>query len=256
MPSLKFLGTGTSHGVPEIACSCDICTSTNSKNRRLRSCALLQENGRNLLIDCSKDFREQALAHKINNITDILVTHAHADHVFGLDELRVYNRLHKSRINLYMSSECDNSLRILFPYIYGQPLQKGGGVSLLDNHVVQPGIAFDAAGFNIIPIPVMHGKLPIYGYRIGDLAYITDCSYISEESFTLAQGVKVLVLGALRYREHPTHFNLDQAVEAAQIIGADQTWFVHISHNLDHDKVNSELPENINLAYDGLTLRF
>ncbi|MDA3901442.1 MAG: MBL fold metallo-hydrolase [Spirochaetes bacterium] len=256
MPSLTFLGTGTSHGVPEIACSCDVCISSNPKNRRLRCSAFLQQDGRNLLIDCSKDFREQALVHKIDNITDILITHAHADHVFGLDELRVYNRLHKDSISLYMSQECDTSLRTLFTYIYAQPLQNGGGVSSLENHVVQPGIDFQASGFNIVPIPVMHGKLPIYGYRIGDLAYITDCSYISDESFELVRGVKVLVLGALRYQEHPTHFNLDQAVEAAKKIGANQTWFVHSAHNLEHDKVNSELPDNINLAYDGLCVRF
>lgn len=251
---LTFLGTGTSNGIPMLACNCPVCTSQDPRNNRLRASVLLESGEHNLLIDASSDFRQQGLKFNIQNISDILITHIHADHVFGLDEMRRYNQLYKKDIQLYLKGDFDQEIREVFKYIYYPPLQLGGGVSKILNHVVSPGASFRINDFEITPLNIFHGILPILGYRINDVAYLTDCSKIPEETYPLLKNLKVLVLGALRDTTHPTHFSLAEAVAEAKLIGADQTYFTHISHNLEHVQTNESLPKNIQLAYDGLSL--
>jgi phosphoribosyl 1,2-cyclic phosphate phosphodiesterase len=253
---ITFLGSGTSHGVPMIGCNCEVCQSDNPRNKRLRSSILVEDTQKNrILIDCSKDFREQALKYKIDSLEHILVTHLHADHIFGIDELRVYNRITGKSIKLYLSEEFNKQIRDLFPYIYNELDQIGGGVTSIENMIISPNQSFKIDKFKITPIPVYHGKLPIFGYKINKIAYLTDCSLIPEESFKLLQDLDILILDALRIRKHPTHFSLDEAIETAQKIKAKQTYFTHMAHDLNHDETNATLPQNMQLAYDGLVLQ-
>ena len=253
---ITFLGTGTSNGIPMLACDCSICTSANPKNKRLRASVLITDDaGNNLLIDASADFRQQALRHNIKNIDTILITHVHADHVFGLDEMRRFNQIHKKNIPLYIKPEFDSELRQIFSYIYCPPLQLGGGVSQIVNHPATPGQSFTVGSLKITPIEVMHGVLPILGFRINDFVYLTDCSEIPDSSYALLHGVKVAVIDALRQTPHPTHFSIDQAIAAAKRIGVEKAYFTHIAHNLEHEQTNAELPANLQLAYDGLEVQ-
>jgi phosphoribosyl 1,2-cyclic phosphate phosphodiesterase len=249
---MTFLGTGTSNGIPFIACDCPVCTSTNPKNKRLRSSILITHEGKNILIDASADYRQQALIHDIRDLEAILITHVHADHVFGLDEMRRYNQIYKKKISLYCEADADVELRRVFQYMYTHLKQLGGGVSQLENKIIEPGESFFINGLPVTPIRIQHGILPIVGYRVGNIAYLTDCSFIPEESYKLLKDLDVLVVSALRDVKHPTHFSLEEAVAAAQRIGAKQTFFTHIAHSLEHETTNKKLPKNIQLAYDGL----
>ena len=256
---ITFLGTGTSHGVPVIGCDCDVCTSVNPKNRRFRTSALLENpDGPNLLIDASVDFRQQALRAKICTLTDILITHEHADHIFGLDDTRIFTH-HNEGVNVYLDARCDKRLRQVYDYVYGAAIQEGGGLPKFNNILIEAGNTFQAktftiTSFTITPIPIFHGKLPILGFRVNNLAYLTDCSHIPETSFAYLNDLDLLVLGALRPKPHPTHFSLSQAVEAAHRIGARQTYFTHITHRLEHDATNAALPPGMQLAHDGLVV--
>ena len=249
---ITFLGTGTSGGIPMIACACAVCRSADPRNQRLRSSVLVEEEGRSLLLDASADFRAQALRHNIQDIGAILLTHVHADHIFGLDEMRRFNQLHKKRLKVFLSADFDKELRTTLRYLYETPLQIGGGISLLDNQPLAPYSPTDIEGFAVTALPLKHGLLDIYGYRVNNFAYLTDCSFIPEKTYTALQGVTVVVLDALRDTPHPTHFSLAQAIEAARKIGAGQTFFTHIAHNLEHETVNQTLPPGLQLAYDGL----
>jgi phosphoribosyl 1,2-cyclic phosphate phosphodiesterase len=252
---LTFLGTGTSHGVPEIGCECAVCTSTNPKNTRLRTSSFIEdERGNSLLIDASVDFRQQALRAKIHKLTDILITHEHADHIFGLDDTRTFSRKTGKAINIYLDARCDQRLRQVYGYVYGAAVQEGGGLPKFNNIIVEAGENFQIQTFAVTPIEIFHGKLPILGYRINNLAYLTDCSYIPETSFAYLKNLDVLVLDALRHRPHSTHFSVSEAVDAAQRIGARQTYFIHLTHKLEHGATNASLPPTIQLAYDGLVV--
>ncbi len=253
--TITFLGTGTSHGVPEIGCECEVCTSINPKNTRFRTSALIEDDdGHNLLIDASVDFRQQALRAKIRQLTDILITHEHADHIFGLDDTRIFCRANEHGMNLYLDARSDRRIRRAFEYVYGMAIQEGGGLPKFNNIVIEPGKTFHVHSFTITPIHIFHGKLPILGFRINNLAYLTDCSHIPEASFASLNNLDVLVLDALRPNPHPTHFSLSEAVEAAQRIGARHTYFTHITHKLDHEATNAALPPGMQLAYDGLVV--
>lgn len=250
-----FLGTGTSGGIPELACACAVCTSDDPKNKRTRSSLLLQdEAGNNLLIDASSDFRQQILRENIWDIRHILITHIHADHIFGLNEIRRFNQIHKTPVHLYLKKEFDGELREVFRYIYNPPQQLGGGIPQVENHIVPAGKSFRIYNFTIMPLLIKHGKLPIFGYRINDLAYLTDCSEIPAETREHLAGLKVLVLNTLREQKHPTHFSLEESVSEAKKIKAENTYFTHIAHNIEHNQINATLPKNIHLAYDGLVL--
>ncbi|GBR73524.1 beta-lactamase domain-containing protein [Candidatus Termititenax aidoneus] len=249
---ITFLGTGTSNGIPMVACACAVCRSDNPRNKRLRSSVWLEKDGHALLIDASSDFRQQALTHNILDVDDVLITHTHADHVFGLDEFRRFNIKYQKRVNVYLSAEADKELRATLRYMYETPRQAGGGITALDNHILQNYQAINIGGFSVAALPIKHGLYEIFGYRVDDFAYLTDCSEIPEKTFERLKNLNVLVLDALRDTPHPTHFSLEQAVAAARRIGARQTYFTHIAHNLEHETTNKTLLPNMQLAYDGL----
>ena len=246
---LLFLGTGTSHGIPVIGCDCAVCRSKHPGNNRTRTSALLEVGGKRVLLDPCIDFRQQALRFRITSLDAVLVTHAHADHIFGLDELRVFTSRDRQAIPVYSSDETLAELRMTFRYVFDPP-QDGGGVPLVELKRVEG--EFTAAGLRFRAVPIKHGVLDILGFRLGNLAYLTDCSEIPHESWGMLEGVETLVLGALRYRAHSTHFNLEQAVDVATRLSPKRAFFVHICHDLDHETVCQQLPENMALAYDGL----
>ena len=248
---LTFLGTGTSVGVPVIGCRCEVCRSPDLRNRRLRPSILLELNGSNILIDASTDFRQQALLYGINQIDAILLTHAHADHIFGLDEMRIYNYLQGGPIPCYGNQNTINSLREIFKYIFtASPDSKG--VPQITTHIVEG--RFQLFGQEISAIEVYHGEVKILGYKVGSLAYITDCSRIDEDSLLLLQGLDLFVLGTLRYKPHPTHFSLSQALEVVAKVHPRRAYLTHLSHDIEYTKVSRELPPRVHLAYDGLEL--
>jgi len=247
---VTILGSGTSMGVPTLTCKCPVCRSTDARDKRLRSGVWIQANGHSILIDVSIDFRQQALAHDIADVDAVLITHTHSDHVAGIDDLRIYNMVHKKRIRVYARPSNAEELRRRFDYCFN-PVQRGGGVPEIDLHPIDA--PFQVCGLRVTPIAVKHGILDIYGYRIGRFALVTDASYLSDESIERLRGVEVLVLNALRREPHPTHFGLGQALETARRIAPRQTFFVHMSHKLGHAETNATLPPDAQLAYDGLS---
>ncbi|ANM32022.1 hypothetical protein ABI59_01900 [Acidobacteria bacterium Mor1] len=248
---VTFLGTGTSSGVPVPTCDCAICTSDDPRDRRLRPSVFLEWEDASILIDTSTDLRQQALREKIQRVDAILYTHAHADHVLGLDELRIYNWRQAAPIEAYGSADTLDKLGRTFWYVFDTGPNESTKPALDRRPVETP---FELRGKTVIPVPIFHGRMPIYGYRIGRFAYVTDVSRIPESSLPLLDGLEHLVIGALRRRPHPTHMNFEQAVEAARVIGAERTWFTHLSHEVLHSEGEAELPENVRIAYDGLRL--
>lgn len=246
--SLRFLGTGTSHGVPSIGCRCAVCRSDDPANKRLRTSAYVEVSGARLLIDASIDLRQQALRYGVERIDAILLTHAHSDHYFGLDEIRIFNHMQSGPIPCYGNRECLDRVRHVFDFVFGAP-PPGGGISSL-TLVEMPPRAL-VAEVCVEAIPLLHGPLPILGYRIGPLAYCTDCSAVPPPSFERLRGLDVLVLDCLRHRPHPTHMHLEEAVRTARAIGARRTYFVHMCHDLDHAETNAALPPGMQLARDG-----
>ena len=248
---VTFLGTGTSTGVPVPTCPCDVCRSDDPRDRRLRPSVRLQWDGASVLIDTSTDLRQQALTYEIDRIDAVLYTHAHADHVLGLDELRLYNWRQKMPIPAYGSARTLDAVRRTFWYVFDDEPAQSTRPALDLMPVDRP---FTLLGREIAPVPVDHGRLPIDGWRVGGFAYLTDVSRIPESSYALLDGLDVLVLSALRDRPHPTHLTVEQAVAEARRIGARRTLFTHMSHELSHAAVMDELPTGVELAYDGLVL--
>ena len=250
---ITFLGTGTSYGIPIIACDCKVCVSKNPKNTRLRSSLLIElDSGKNILIDTSVDFRQQCLNSNVLHLEAIMFTHCHADHVFGLDDVRQFNELQKEVIPCYAEENVVKELRRIFGYAFGEAVQRGGGLPRLElNSVEGP---FDVLGLTVIPLTVKHGVVDVTAYRFDNIAYVTDCSYIPEESMSQLYGLDILILDALRQRKHSTHFNIEEALEVSKRLGAKQTYFTHISHSLEHDETNRMLPDGVELAYDGLVI--
>ena len=253
MATLVFLGTGTSHGVPIIGCKCAVCTSTDPHNKRTRTSALIEHDGKNILIDASIDFRQQALREMINHLDAILITHGHADHIFGLDEMRRFNVLQGETIACFAEEHSLVELRRVYEYFWNSP-QSGGGVPDIRFETING--PFEAAGVKIVPLRAEHGAVPVTGYRIGSAAYLTDCNEIPDDTLGKIEGIALLVLDGLRWKEHPTHFNLDQAIEQATRIGAERTCFVHMTHDVDHQSTQHRLPKGMALAYDGLRVEF
>lgn len=246
-----FLGTGTSHGIPVIACDCETCTSNNPKNRRLRSSVSIRVGDKRLLIDTSIDLRQQCLRYNIRQVDAVLFTHHHVDHIFGLDDTRSFNRLRKTKLPCYGRPDTLDNLKQVYKYIFDYP-DMPGGIPMLEFIPMTGPMTIQE--ILVQPIVVHHGRLPIHAYRIGNVIYATDCSGIPEESWRHFEGVEVLILDCLRHRPHPTHFHLEQAVQTAQRIGAQQTFFTHLSHDMEHERVSADLPPDIALAYDGLSL--
>ena len=248
---ITMLGSGTSSGVPVIGCDCDVCRSTAVENKRLRAGLKIEFEGRVVLVDTPTDLRQQALRFGIPRIDAVLFTHAHADHVFGLDDVRIFNFRQRQTIPCYGSARTLSGLRRTFSYVF-EPGQEGGGKPRLE--LIEIDDAVELFGRQFAAVPVMHGALPVHGYRVGGFAYVTDCSFIPEESFDRLRDLDVLVLGALRYREHPTHFSISQAIEVAERIGAGRTYFTHLAHEVDHHAPRVEMPSTVDFGYDGLVV--
>jgi phosphoribosyl 1,2-cyclic phosphate phosphodiesterase len=248
---VTFLGTGTSTGVPSISCSCEVCTSENPRDKRLRPSVHLAWEGASVLIDTSTDLRQQALRHAIRRVDAVLYTHAHADHILGMDDLRIYNWRQRAPVPLYGSAETFAALRKTFWYVF-EDVQRGGGLPAVDLNVIDG--PFELLGRMIVPVPVTHGSLPVLGFRIGRFAYLTDLNEIPESSYSRLEDLDVLVLDALRRTPHPTHLSLEESIREAVRIGARKTLFTHIAHDLLHERITRELPETIDLAYDGMVI--
>jgi phosphoribosyl 1,2-cyclic phosphate phosphodiesterase len=248
-----FLGTGTSHGVPMIGCSCAVCESTDPRDGRLRSSIFVEvPGGARILVDTSPDLRQQALRHRIARLDAILFTHAHADHVLGLDEVRRFNAVLGRAIPSYANAETWRRIRQTFSYAFDPSTPKAGGVPEIEAHEIAGPLV--VGGVRVVPVPVWHGRMPVLGFRFGSFAYLTDCNRIDDASWALLEGVDTLVVDALRERRHPTHFTVDEALEVVSRVGPSSAYFTHISHDLGHEATNARLPAGVALAYDGLVL--
>ncbi|MHB9038283.1 MAG: MBL fold metallo-hydrolase [Armatimonadota bacterium] len=248
---VTFLGTGTSHGVPMIGCDCPVCTSKDSRNKRTRSSVMVEVDGVNLLIDTGPEMRIQVLRESIRRIDSVLFTHAHADHIFGLDDIRRFNDLSGRSMPCYGSDETLEYVRKAFDYAF-TATQIGGGLPRIE--LVQVDGPFDALGVRVTPVPIFHGRMSILGYRIGDFAYVTDCSRIPHSSEELLHDLDTLVLGVIRHEPHETHFCVSQALAIVQDLKPRRVFFTHIAHKLDHNHTNRALPPDVQLAYDGLKI--
>ncbi|HEY3284106.1 MAG TPA: MBL fold metallo-hydrolase [Armatimonadota bacterium] len=245
---VTLLGTGTSFGVPMIACHCAVCTSANPRNRRTRSSVWVEHQGTSIVVDTTPEFRLQSLAAGIERIDAVLFTHSHADHVFGLDDVRRFNHLQKQEMPVYADERTLEDLRRVYRYVFVDT-QAGGGKPQLALNAVRP--EFRVGSVPVRSFTVMHGELPIRGYRFGGFAYVTDCSSLPPESKEQLQGLDLLVLTALRRRPHPTHFSVEQALATVEELRPKRALFTHIAHDLEHEELCRELPDGVDLAYDG-----
>ncbi|MBU0637433.1 MAG: MBL fold metallo-hydrolase [Planctomycetes bacterium] len=249
---ITILGSGTSHGVPMIACDCPVCTSTDPRDQRTRTGGLFSYDGHNVLIDTGPELRLQCVANGVRRADAVLYTHCHADHVAGLDDLRRFNWIQQQTLDLYSDGATAERLKQMFPYAFADdPDYPSAKPQLRLNVRTEP---FELFGRRVQPIHYLHGRLPVLGYRIGAVAYCTDCNFIPAESRPLLDDLDILILDAVRRRPHSTHFNLEEAVAEAHRIGARRTYFTHIAHELGHAQTNAELPPGMALAYDGLVL--
>ncbi|MCQ2253085.1 MAG: MBL fold metallo-hydrolase [Bacteroidales bacterium] len=251
---IKFLGTGTSLGVPIIGCDCSICQSTDSRDKRTRSSIIIEEQGKHIVIDTGPDFRSQCLANNVRHIDAVLITHPHRDHLAGLDDIRPFCYIQKQYIPIYASELSCKAIRRDFGYCFAEP--KYPGVPDIELHQIEYGQAFQIADITVMPIAVMHAKMEVTAYRIGRFTYITDASLISPESIDLIRGSEYLVVNALRQEAHPSHFNLPQALELIGEINPRQAFITHIGHTLAHQATETLLPDNVRMAYDGMTAEF
>ncbi len=249
---VKFLGTGTSMGVPLIGCKCEVCTSKDFRDKRLRSSALIEHNDKTILIDASSDFRTQALIYRVHKIDAVFITHPHADHVFGLDDTRIFYLRQKRPIKIYGSELTISNIKKLFFYAF----ENRG-----DERMVKPSFELNCVngeinlfGLKIIPVKAIHGDMPVTGFRFDDFGYITDFNFIEESEMKKLKGVKVLVVGALRYTPSISHLTIDRAIEFVGMIKPEKAYFTHFSHEILHSRLEKELPENIIPAFDGLEI--
>jgi phosphoribosyl 1,2-cyclic phosphate phosphodiesterase len=255
--TLTILGSGTSTGVPLIHCKCKVCRSRDPKNNRLRASAWIQHKGKSLLIDTSTDFRQQALRAKIPRIDAVLYTHPHADHVHGIDELRSYNYIQGESIPVYGNAWTCGDLRVKFSYIF-QTLKtvEGGGIpQILLNEFDSSVKKLDVKGVPVVPVSLQHGSKECIAYRIESVAYVTDCSYIPEESLDRLEGLSVLVLDCVRLKPHRTHYNIDQALETIERLRPKKTVLTHLGHDFDYKSWMKKLPKGVVLAYDGMKIK-
>ena len=248
---LTVLGSGTSTGVPVLGCHCAVCSSSDPRNNRTRCSVLLEWSGRKVLIDTATDFRQQALREGIEQIDSVLFTHAHADHVHGIDDLHTFTLRTGNAIPAYADRGVLDRLKGLFSYIFSESDAPGYRPRLQVNEVVGP---FDLFGQTVVPIPLLHGPGESLGYRVGNLAYIVDCSALPESSWRLLQGVEVLVIDALRFREHESHFSISEAIEVAKKLRVPRTLLTHLTHDIDYPRHTTGLPDGVEFAYDGQTL--
>jgi phosphoribosyl 1,2-cyclic phosphate phosphodiesterase len=250
---ITFLGTGTSQGVPVIACDCNICLSTDPLDKRLRTSVLLETDEATILIDAGPDFRQQMLREHVTKLDAILLTHEHKDHIAGLDDVRAFNYKSQDAIDIYSEERVQKVIKKEFSYVFSE-YQYPGIPKMRLNPI--PEHSFNIKNLSIIPVRVFHYRLPVYGFRIGNFAYITDANYIPEESKEQLYGVKYLVINALRKEKHISHFSLREAIDFIREISPKKAFITHISHQMGlHIEVSKELPPEIMLAYDGLSLK-
>jgi phosphoribosyl 1,2-cyclic phosphate phosphodiesterase len=249
---VTFLGTGTSQGVPVIACGCEVCTSADKRDNRLRSSILIESADKTVAIDSGPDFRYQMLRANVQHLDAIVYTHEHKDHVAGMDDVRAFNFKQQEPMNIYADPRVQAALMREFPYVFAE--FKYPGIPQIDFHNIELD-PFDIGSIHFIPIEVLHYKLPVLGFRINDFTYITDAKTVSDAEKEKIRGSKILVINALQKQSHISHFTQDEAIALAQEIGAETTYFTHISHRLGkHQDIMAELPPGIELAYDGLQL--
>jgi len=253
---LTFLGTGTSFGVPQIGCGCAVCRSTDPRDKRSRSAALVEAGGSRILIDTPPELRLQLIAGGITQVDAVVYTHEHADHTAGIDDLRMFSVRQRGPLPIYGPPETLDRLRASFGYIFDDAVRPYEGTSKpsLELRALQPGRQVEVAGVPLLPLAFQHGHLRVYGYRFGSLAYITDVKSIPEAERNRLRGLDVLALNALWWRPHPTHLSIPEAVETAQALGARRTYLTHLTHETGHAELAGQLPEGILPAYDGLTV--
>ena len=248
-----FLGTGTSQGVPVIACPCHVCNSDDTHDKRLRTAGLLSDGGTTLVFDTGPDFRQQMIREKVKVLDGVVFTHHHKDHTAGLDDVRAYNFLLERDMDVFANSLTLERLKMEFPYIFEE--NKYPGVPNIQTTEIQAYQKFQVGNISLLPLEVMHHRLPVLGFRIKDFAYITDANFIPQTSVNHLQGLKVLVLNALRIQQHISHFNLAEAVEIVAALKPEKAYFTHLSHLMGtHKEASALLPPNIEIAYDGLSV--
>ncbi len=249
---ITFLGTGTSQGVPVIACKCKVCQSENRKDKRLRSSVMLEVDEQTLVIDSGPDFRQQMLRENVQKLHAILITHQHKDHIAGLDDIRAFNYFMNTPMAVYGDERVLSALKREFAYVFED--DKYPGIPEMNIHLLE-NKAFNIANTKIIPIQVMHRFLPVFGFRIKDFTYITDANYISEEEKKKIKGSEILVINALRHKKHLSHFTVNEALEIIQEIAPKKAFLTHLSHQIGlHNEIEKQLPPKVSLAYDGLVL--
>ena len=256
--TFTFLGTGTSVGVPMIGCDCAVCRSTNPKNNRYRCSVLIAAPGGNILIDTTPELRPQLLRENVKLVHSVVFTHYHVDHLFGLDDVRLFPLILKAPLPIFCSEEVEAVIRQAFAYAFAEGAAElpMGWLPKLEFRRIDDA-PFEVLGERFTPIPLIHGRFNCYGFRIGNVAYCTDVSHIPDSSWQLLEGLDVLVLDALRTgRPHPSHFCVEQALEAIERLKPRQAYLTHMSHSIDHDAVSATLPPNVALAYDGLSFQF
>ncbi|MGZ4035637.1 MAG: MBL fold metallo-hydrolase [Bacteroidia bacterium] len=249
---VTFLGTGTSQGIPIIACPCIVCQSKDLKDKRLRSSVLISEKGKTFVIDTGPDFRQQMLRENVKNLDAVIFTHEHKDHTAGFDDIRAFNFINNKKMEVYASARVQEAIRREYPYIFSD--FKYPGIPEINLHLLENKLT-SVEGVDFLPIEVMHYKLPVFGFRVGDFTYVTDANYISEKEKEKIKNSKVLVLNALRRETHISHFTLKEAIDLVEELKPEKAYFTHISHQLGlHADVQKELPRNIEIAYDGLRI--
>jgi phosphoribosyl 1,2-cyclic phosphate phosphodiesterase len=251
---VTFLGTGTSHGIPMIGCDCAVCHSNNPHNQRLRPSIYIEKGGQCLLVDAAPDFRTQALRANVRQVDAVLMTHTHADHVLGLDDLRVFCQHTGRKMPIHGSPHSVETIQRMFPYACTES-PAWPGLPSFELHALQPDQQCEIAGTTVRVLPLLHGRMTVYGFLFGrDLAYVTDCNVVSPAVIETIRGVTVLVLDALRQRPHPTHLTIDQACEVAGQVGAKLTLLTHLCHEAEHEAVEKGLPPQVRVAYDGMQI--
>jgi len=248
---VTVLGSGTSHGVPMIGCTCAVCRSADSRDRRTRpSIYVAVDGGPSILIDTSTDLRMQALTQGVTKVDAILFTHSHADHIMGMDEVRRFNAVKGGPIPAFADERTAADLRRTFSYVFDPPKEKGGGIPQVSLSTIAS--RFNVDGVGVEPVPIFHGSRPILGFRVGSFAYLTDTNRLADEAWPILEGVDTLILDALRHRPHPTHFTVAEALDVVARLKPRRTYFTHICHDLPHADTNKSLPAGVELAYDGL----
>ncbi|NLE15552.1 MAG: MBL fold metallo-hydrolase [Spirochaetales bacterium] len=246
---VTFLGTGTSHGIPVIGCNCPVCTSSDPRDTRYRSSILLQQEGSTLLVDTSPEFRLQALRAGLKSLDAVFYTHDHADHFNGIDDLRVFCK--DCSLPVYCKEDVAQAIQSRFSYVLnGDDI--AGEIPHLDLRILKPCEEVEIGTCKVLPIPILHGKREIFAFRIGSFAYATDCSEVPDQSIPYFEGLDTLVVGALRYWPHPTHYSVFEALAFARKVGAKRVFFTHLSHGLSHAALSGELPQGFSVAYDTL----